>query len=226
MIICTIGNKCLNVHSKIECSIAKLADAHNITLNILKKYTPTEFSADDLFYTYVDKDKITEDERRGYFVSNMYTLPKMGEIAGYSMFFEYIDRKDFISALLSDDVYIIDLSKREFRTLYSFVKVFYPDELYRFYPIFIKSGSEYDRLINLIDKDMTPEEIHYYCRLLLFTYDIQESNMPEGFTVNICDVVDKIIKSTLLLTNRNPDEFKEWEYISPNALELIYMEDK
>lgn len=218
MIYCVIGNRGIGSHSTIRKAIKKLSEEGK-KVNILRKYImiklPDQTMHNDFYISISTEDYLKMDAENMFLSKNSYTIPitadNGGEIPG--TFGEFISMEDFNKAFESDDPYIVDCSPKDFRVLWSYMKVRKPkEEHYKLYPIFIKSGSEYKRLLGLVNENMTDREFHHMCKTFLATYEISESKMPEGLSVLKSDAVEYIAKTINDLDfeklSIKPDEWK------------------
>lgn len=218
MIYCVIGNRGIGSHDIIRNAIKNLAEEGK-KVNILRKYTLTNIDESDRntdFYISITINKYEKMHTSNSFLSkNQYKMQIQDD--NYEnvqrTFFEFITFKDFNKAFESDDPYIVDCSPEEFRTLWSYMKTYKPrEEHYKIYPFFIKSGSEYKRLLGMINESMNDADIHHMCKMFLATYEISESKMPEGLSVNKEDAADYIAQTINSLDfeklSIKPDEWK------------------
>lgn len=202
MIYCVIGNKGIGCHDLIKKVINKIAEKGD-RVNILRKYTLADLNNGhtDFYISISVEEYFDMDAANMFLCKNDYTVPaKTGNKEDIPVTFtEFIKMEDFDKAFESDDPYILECSPKEFSVLWSYMKTHKPrEEHYKIYPFFIKSGSEYKRLLGLIDENMSDKDIHLMCNIFLVSYQIDESKMPEGLSVlkeNALDYITETINN-------------------------------
>lgn len=218
MIYCVIGNKGIGCHDLIRKIINKTAEKGD-KVNILRKYTLANlYDSHADFYTSISvEDYFDMDAANVFLCKNDYdyhTVLKNGDNEDTPFTFtEFIKTEDFDKAFKSDDPYIVECSPKEFRILWAYMKTHKPrEEHYKIYPFFIKSGSEYKRLLGLIDENMSDKDIHLMCNVFLASYQIDESKMPEGLSVSKEDALDYIAE-TIYNLEHLVVKLEEWKTI-------------
>lgn len=214
MLFCVISNKCIGVHPIIREAVSKLLE-EDIKLNILTKYTHNGTSDMTDFYNQIDSENKSDMEKTVMVLSkNIIHMPGKTNPKDEMIFDEIITVEDFENAFCNDDPYIVHCSPNEYKKLYSYVKVYKPrEEHYKIYPIYIKSGTEFQRLSRIISEDMDDETIHHVCRLFLLTNEISDSNMPAGLATDLEDAVDYIFNTVKNMIGTDNNYLREWKDI-------------
>lgn len=198
MLFCVLGNSGVGKDTVIEEVIFRAKKEMGLEVKKLPMYTtrpprPAELADPSMYYNFVTEDEFREISSDFEFMEyRSYTALRGLE----SVLWHYGTRtEDVKKALTSKDFYIVTCTPSMFTSYYNNIR--YSNSLHKYteklYPIYITTKSEKERLLRMIKRVKSDDELCEVCRR--FSSDperISDDTVPACFSVINEDVSDTV----------------------------------